>query len=268
MYTIRRMETGQVRGAADELLAMRQRQRVQVDLTPELRPADLTASYEIQDLVVAGILPPGARRIGYKVACTSPIAQAALRIDRPVFGQLLSHTTSRSGVELQSDRFVHRVVEAEFGFRIGSEVPVAPGGHTHESISEYIDSVIPAIEIVDHRFESWAVGALPVAADNAIHGWWVHGDPVADWRGLDLAAAGVVVHRNGVVVTTGSGSAVLGHPLSVMAWLADELPKFGRSLVAGDMVTTGVTTDVFEAEPGDHIEARFDGCGSVDINFA
>ena len=125
-----------------------------------------------------------------------------------------------------------------------------------------------AIEIVDHRFDSWAVGALPVAADNAIHGWWVHGDPVAGWQHLDLASAGVVVRRNGGVVTTGSGEMVLGHPLTVLAWLADELPRFGRSLRAGDLVTTGVTTDVFEAEPGDHLQAEFEGIGSVELSFS
>jgi hypothetical protein len=44
---------------------------------------------------------------------------------------------------------------------------------------------------------------------------------------------------------------VLGHPLDVMAWLADELPRFGLQLRAGDFVTTGVATDVFEAGAGD-----------------
>ncbi len=124
------------------------------------------------------------------------------------------------------------------------------------------------MEIVDYRYESWAVGALPVAADNAIHGWWVHGDPVRDWRHLDLAAAAVGVSRNGELVTSGSGAAVLGHPLTVVAWLADELAARGRPLVAGDLVTTGVTTDVFEADVGDRIDARFAGVGDVVLHFA
>lgn len=262
------MDPNRAGEAADELLAMRREHRIESDLNERLRPTDLPDAYAIQDLVVAGALSPGARRIGYKVACTSEIAQAALRIDRPVFGQLMSHTTSASGVVLRADRFVHRVVEAEFGFRIGSDVPTRSAGHTRESIGVHVEAVLPAIEIVDHRFESWAVGALPVAADNAIHGWWVHGDPVLDLQHLDLASAGVVVRRSGEVVTRGSGEKVLGHPLTVLAWLADELPRFGRSLRAGDLVTTGVTTDVFEAEPGDHLLAEFDGIGSVELSFS
>jgi 2-keto-4-pentenoate hydratase len=52
-----------------------------------------------------------------------------------------------------------------------------------------------------------------------------------------------------------------------MAWLGDELPRFGMQLRAGDVVTTGVTTDVFEAKQGDEIEAVFDGIGAVSVRF-
>ncbi|MFW2332296.1 2-keto-4-pentenoate hydratase [Ilumatobacter sp.] len=260
------MDDRQLRAAADELIEMRRTRRVEPDLPSALRPTTLDEAYAVQDLLVDGLLPDDGRRIGYKVACTSEIAQDALRIDGPLFGQLLSHTTSPSGVTLAADGFVHRVIEAEFGFRIGSDVSIT-GRHTRDSIAAHIDAVIPAIEIVDYRYESWTVGALPVAADNAIHGWWVRGDPVTEWRHLDLGAASVEVRRNDEVVTSGSGSAVLGHPLTVMVWLADELARRGRPLVAGDVVTTGVTTDVFEAAAGDHVEAVFEGVGAVEISM-
>jgi 2-keto-4-pentenoate hydratase len=261
------MQPELIRAAADELLTMRREQRVQADLDASHRPADLADAYAVQALLVEGLLPAGATPIGYKVACTSDVAQAALQIDRPVFGRLLPNTTSPSGVTLPADRFVHRVVESEFAFRIGADVPTRPGGHTRESIAEYIDAALPAIEIVDHRFESWAIGAMPIAADNAIHGWWVHGEPVADWRHLDLAAAGVEARCNGHTIATGTGAAALGHPLTVMAWLADELPRFGRALGAGDLVTTGVTTEVFEVDAGDRLRVEFEGLGAVEVGF-
>ncbi len=253
--------------AADELVDMRRTGRVVADLPPLLRPSTLDDAYEVQQALVERLLPESARPIGFKCACTSPIAQAALHVDAPLFGRLLPHTSSPSGAVLPADRFTHRVIEAEFAFRIGSDVPARDTGHTRQSIAEHIDAVLPAIEIVDHRFVSWTVGAPQVAADNAIHGWWVHGDPLTDWRHLDLASAAVEVRRAGDVVTTGSGANVLGHPLAVMAWLADELPVRGLALRTGDLVTTGVTTDVFEAEPGDAIAAAFGGVGEVRLTF-
>ena len=246
---------------------MRANHRVELDLPEHLRPSTLDDAYAIQHRVVAGSLPVGARRIGYKAACTSPIAQAALEVDSPLFGQLMSHSSQPSGSTLAAGEFVHRVIESEFAFRLGADVTPVVGGHTPDSIAACIDAVIPAIEVVDYHYVAWTIGALQVAADNAIHGAWIYGEPLEDWAALDLVAAVVTARVNGDVVTTGSGAAVLGHPLNVMAWIADELPRFGLQLCAGDVVTTGVTTDVFEAVAGDDIETDFEGIGSVSVRF-
>ncbi len=255
--------------AADELFDMRRAKRIEPDLPSGLRPTDLAEAYAIQAELVDRLLADGGgQAIGYKCACTSEIAQQALAIDRPVFGRLLSSTTSSSGVELATDTFTHRVIEAEVGIRVGQDVPERDGGHTIESIGVYVDAVIPSIEIVDYRYADWSVGALRVAADNAIHGWWIEGQAVTDWHRFDLASLAVTVRTNGEPTTTGTGANVLGHPLNVLAWLADELPRFGRQLRAGDLVTTGVVTDVFEGERGDAITAEFDGLGSVALSFS
>lgn len=261
------MDTGDVLAAAEFLHELRRTGRVVDDLPAALRPVSLDDAYRIQTALIDRMLPAGSRRVGYKVACTSRVAQDALHVDRPLFGRLLAHSVHGDGAVLRSGGFVHRVIESEFAFRIGRDVPVRPDGHTVDSVAACIGAVIPSIEVVDYRYETWTVGALQVAADNAIHGCWVGGTPVTEWRDLDLAAATVEVTRNGEPVTRGSGAAVLGHPLEVMRFLADELPRFGLGLHAGDLVTTGVTTEVFEAEPGDVIEATFDGVGRVQVSF-
>jgi 2-keto-4-pentenoate hydratase len=254
--------------AAAELLGMRTNRRVVPDLSLALRPETLSDAYAIQRRVVAALAAQAdGRCIGYKVACTSAAAQSALQTDRPLFGRLMSNTTSRTGATLPADRFTRRVVEAEFAFRLGADVEPVDGGHTPATISESIDVLLPAIEIVDHRFESLAVGALRIVADNAIHGWWVSGEPVTEWQGWDLAASAVSVARNGEVVTSGSGRAVLGHPLNAMAWLADELPRFGLQLRRGDVVTTGAAAEVFEANAGDWCTADFGPLGTVIVAF-
>lgn len=261
------MDSGDVLAAAELLATLRRTRQVIPDLPDALRPRTLADAYRVQGALIDRILPAGSRRVGFKVACTSTVAQEALAVDRPLFGRLLAHSVHGDGAVLAADRFDHRVIEPEFAFRIGRDVPERPAGHTRESVADCIDAVIPAIEVVDYRYESWTVGALQVAADNAIHGCWVQGAPVTEWRQLDLAAARVAVNRNGTPVASGSGAAVLGHPLEVMRFLADELPRFGLALRAGDLVTTGVTTQVFEAEPGDAIEALFDGVGRVRVAF-
>ena len=110
-------------------------------------------------------------------------------------------------------------------------------------------------------------GALSLIADNAIHGAWIAGEPYAAWRDLDLAAHEVRLIVNGQVITQGNGAAVLGHPLNVMAWLANELPKYGSALKAGDRVSTGVCTDVYGGKAGDRVRADFGVLGGVDLVF-
>jgi 2-keto-4-pentenoate hydratase len=75
----------------------------------------------------------------------------------------------------------------------------------------------------------------------------------------------VRVTVDGTEATAGTGAAVLGHPLNVVAWLADELPRFGRQLRAGDWITTGVCTDVFQAGAPSAIVADFGTLGRVSL---
>ncbi|MCB0878605.1 MAG: fumarylacetoacetate hydrolase family protein [Thermoleophilia bacterium] len=263
----RALDGGAVLAAADFLAHLRRHPQIVDDIPEPFRPATLDDGYRVQAALIDRLLPPGSRCVGFKVACTNRIAQQALAIDRPLFGRLLAHAVHGDGAVLTAADFTHRVIESEFAFRIGRDVPRRPDGHSVDTVADCIDAVVPAIEIVDHRFVSWTVGAPQVAADNAIHGCWVRGRALTDWRDLDLAGAAVRVCRNGALTSTGSGSAVLGHPLEVMRFLADELPRFGLDLRAGDLVTTGVTTDVFEADAGDSLVAEFDGVGTVAVNF-
>jgi 2-keto-4-pentenoate hydratase len=256
--------------AAAEFLSEHRRTGVVVDDLPAgLRPADLADAYRVQDALVARLLRgEGDRAIGYKVACTNAIAQEALQIDRPLFGRLLASSTHASPARLEASRFTTRVIEAEFGVRMAADVPPGSGPHTAGSVAAYVGDVVASIEVVDHRFVDWSVGALSVAADNAIHGCWVHAEPTgADWRTLDLATHEVRVTVDGAEATTGNGAAVLGHPLNVVAWLADELPRYGRQLLVGDHITTGVCTDVFQAGAPSAIVADFGVLGRVELTW-
>jgi 2-keto-4-pentenoate hydratase len=77
----------------------------------------------------------------------------------------------------------------------------------------------------------------------------------------------VTLAVGGKIVTSGSGSNVLGHPLNVLGWLAGELPKYGLELRQGDFVTTGITTDVYLAQAGDSLEADFGQAGRIKLEF-
>jgi 2-keto-4-pentenoate hydratase len=248
---------------------MRFNKRVIAELPPNARPNALGEAYESQRALVEQLTARyGGGPVGYKVACTSQLAREQLNVPHPLFGTLLSHSTHASPATLSAASFTRRTIEPEFGFQLAQDVPPSSREYRAETIAPFIGALFPSIEIVDHRFVDWsAIGAFGIAADNAIHGAWIHGAPFADWRALDLQAHAVRLYADGLLVREGTGAAVLDGPLSVMAWLANTLPAYGRALRKGDFVTTGVVCDVYPAEAGQTLRADFGLLGEATVRF-
>ena len=250
------------------LFSLRQELRSIPQVPAELEPADMAAGYAAQrELCKALCEANGGRPMGYKVALTSTTAQSLIGYPAPVFGTMLSSIFWRNPAKLQAGQFTTRIIETEFGFRIGRDVP--PGNYTRAQIVDFVAAVVPSIEIVDHRFAALDRITAPVlAADNAIHGGWIQGEAVADWPLTELDTHEVSLRINGVEELTGAGDRVLGHPLEVLAWLASELSKHGGSLSAGDYVTTGLSTDgIYDANAGDNVIADFGALGQITVDF-
>jgi 2-keto-4-pentenoate hydratase len=239
-------------------------------LPPGLMPPDLASAYRAQALLVEGLCAHwGGEPAGYKIALTNPAAQRMLGVPYPVFGRLFTARLHESGVTLRAADYVIRLIEVEIAFRMAADVPAVDGGHDRRSVAEFVGALYPAIELVEHHFAGLdRFTPESFAADIAIHGAWIHGTPVDDWRHLDLAAQPTRLLVNGEERLTGSGGNVLGHPLAVVAWLANELPQYGLRLSRGDFVTTGVTTEViYPAEAGERLVADFPGIGGVELGF-
>ncbi len=255
--------------AADFLADLRHTQRSAEALPVHCRPRTLDEAYAIQTALMVRLLAPySGHPMGYKVACTNTLAQELLHVDGPFYGRLLSPQVYAHPAHLPAGGFVHRVIEAEFAFEMSDDVPSSKTPYTAASIVPFVRAVLPAIEIVDWRYSDWTTaGALSLIADNAIHGGWIPGEPYLEWRGLELATHAVRLLVNGHVVSQGNGAVVLGHPLHVLAWLANALPQQGGTLKAGDRISTGVCTDVYHGKAGDQIRADFGVLGAVDLVF-
>ena len=85
---------------------------------------------------------------------------------------------------------------------------------------------------------------------------------------LDLRTCGVVLRRNGRIVQTGAGGAVLGSPVNALVWLANTVGALGVTLEAGSVVLPGALTAAVEVRPGDTVTATFAHLGSVTATFA
>lgn len=230
----------------------------------ELKPADTAGAYELQRATVGHWAHQLGGFAGYKIACTSEIPQRQLGIHEPYYGRLFNATVFESPAEVDASQFFMRVVEAEFGFLMAQDLP--GGGYTQQDMAAAVAGVVPAIEVVDSRYDDWEkVGAHSLIVDNAVHGAWLRG-PLSKEFG-DLAEHEVRLMVNGERVTQGKGAAALGHPLNALAWIANALPRYGLMLQKGDWVTTGVVTGLYYAKAGDRLVADFGSLGEVALRF-
>lgn len=57
-----------------------------------------------------------------------------------------------------------------------------------------------------------------------------------------------------------------GGPFGVIAWLANHLNAMGLSLKAGEIVSTGVMTDIYDSASGEALVAQYDFPASVEVS--
>jgi 2-oxo-3-hexenedioate decarboxylase len=105
--------------------------------------------------------------------------------------------------------------------------PLAGPAVSREEVLAATDFVLPAVEIIDSRFSGFKFDLPSVVADNGSSARFVAG-AVPRPRDLDLPTLGVVMEKNGEIVTLGAAAAVLGHPADAVALLVNILPRWAR----------------------------------------
>ncbi len=255
--------------ASQLLLDARVKRERMIDLPEGVRPANQRQAYQCQERLIDRLLGHySGETAGYKIACTNALAQELLRSPEPFYGRLLSAFFATSPARFRAEDFFMRVIEAEFGFQFARDLPPATAPLTNQQIADALAGVLPSVEIVDSRYVTWTnVGVPSLIADNAVHGAWVRGALIADWKHLNLAAQAVNLFVNGKLVESGNGAAVMGHPLNALQWLVHRLHAQGITLKAGEYVTTGVTTNIYMAQKGEHVMADFGVVGTAEVSF-
>lgn len=199
-------------------------------------PANLDEAYAVQAEIVR--LSGGTVR-GWKVTALKPADQEAYGGERPVAGPLLSDAVYEAPAELVLSAFLAPVLECEFAFLLGRDLPARTVPYTLDEVADAVAAIVPAFEIADGRVPPEAPGALRLA-DSMGNGAFVYGAPLRNWRGFDRAGP-VSLMLDGMFVEDGSGGRILGDPLKAVLALANAQP-LSAPLLAGQIVTTGTAT--------------------------
>lgn len=259
------MQISKVQTAADEIARARLAGRRLAPLHPFLRPADEAAGYAVQFYVHARIAPAVGLRVGYKIGCTTPVMQQYLGIPSPCAAGVFEKGVHASGATLAFDDYRRVGVECEIAVRLGRDV-TGPD-FTADGVRDAVAAYMPAIEIVDDRYEDWRKTDTPtLIADDFFAAGAVLGAPVADPG--DAAGLVGVTTINGIEVGRGVGRDVMGHPLNALAWLAGSLAARGTPLRAGEIVLLGSLVETRWLARGDHVAIDITGLGRVEMRVA
>lgn len=232
-------------------------------LTTTAGPFDVATAYDVQDAVVADRAARGGAVVGAKLGLTSAAKQRQMKVDEPLYGWLTGDMAIDVGQPLRCEKFIQPRCEPEIAFVLGADLA---GAHvTASGVLAATAAVCPAIDILDSRFAGYSFTLPDVVADNASGAGFVLGGQATDPAGIDLRLTGVVLERNGELVATAAGAAVLGHPAASVAWLVRALAARGRGLQAGQVVLSGALTEAVPVAPGDVVVARFDRLGTIEV---
>lgn len=241
-------------------------------LEPECQPANGADSMAIQDVVHEVLTTHGhGQVVGTKIGCTTKVMQDYLGVPHPVAGAIFDSTVRHGAGEFEFDSFLHVGVECEIAAKLGSVIPAAAAPHSVESVSDAVAALLPAIEIVDDRYEDF-VGREPDwrtwLADDFFGAGIVLGEPITEWRGLDLPEVHGSMRINGVEVGSGHGRDIInGHPLEALVWLANAEADRGRDLPADWIVMLGSIVQTKWVAKGDVVAVEIEGLGATSALF-
>lgn len=234
-------------------------------ITDDYPDMDWDDAYAIQDAILARKLACGARLAGLKAGLTSFAKMKQMGVDSPVFGFMTDDYIVPPGGTCAVNELIHPKVEPEIAFVLKKALR-GPGCHVGD-VLEATDFVLPGIEVIDSRYRDFKFDLKSVIADNTSASRFVVGGKPLDVRGVDLRLNGIVLEKNGVPVAFGAGAAVLGHPATAVAMLANHLGRRGREIPAGTLVLSGGITEAIAVTAGDHIALQVQEMGSVSLRF-
>lgn len=232
---------------------------------PGPAPENIDQALALQAGVIAAYGEPVG---GWKIGATNEKSQSVLGTNEPFFGPIFTSRIVESGAEIEISAQSLAIIEPEIALRLGRDLSPRSTPYTVEEIFAAIDTVHPALELIDRRLPGGlADGIFWHIADCGLNDAFVYG-PGKSGIGFDqLADIAITASRNGEAVASGVGANALGGAHFSAQWLVNRFSSLGQTLKKGQFLSTGLTTQVFTMAKGDQIEADFGDLGHVSVNI-
>lgn len=237
-----------------------------VALQPEPDPpTTLTLAGAVcgRDRLVKALQATQGPVIGYKAALTNPAVQQRFGWSSPIRGALFERSIVPDGAEVRADYGQRPVFEADLVVEVGSTA--IHDATTPEQVLASLRSIHPFIELADLvAVNPERLGGPGITLINAGARYGVLGAPIPIGRDPKLADAlrdmtVRVLDGTGRELDTGRGTAILGHPLNAVIWLAADLRRAGIVLKPGDLLSLGAFSRPRVPQVGQDVRVIYHG---------
>ncbi|MCA1829225.1 MAG: 2-keto-4-pentenoate hydratase [Myxococcales bacterium] len=216
---------------------------------------DLPTAYVVQARGIELRMKRGEKIVGYKMGLTSEAKRKQMSLGAPIYGVLTDAMQIRGEVRVAGG--VHPKIEPEIAFVTAKPLH---GRISRDEAHAALQSVAPALEILDSRFAGFKYFSLTdVVADNC-SSWRFALGPVSRPKAVDGLRMRMSV--DGRVVQETDSNAISGHPLDSLVQLVAMLP---HPLPAGSIVLAGAATVAEPLRPGVEISLDVESLGSMKV---
>jgi 2-oxo-hept-3-ene-1,7-dioate hydratase len=228
--------------------------------------ATIEDSYAIQNVWRDTMLASGRRIAGRKIGLTSRAMQQATGISEPDYGVMFDDTVWENGSVIPFDDFSNVRIEVELAFVLREPLE---GPHcTLFDVLRATEYVTPALEVLNSHIELQGRTIVDTISDNAAYGGIVVGGNPTPPHQVDLRWVSALLYRNETIEESGVAAAVLNHPASGVAWLANRMHHHGDRLEAGEIILAGSFTRPMWVSKGDTVLADYGPMGTITCRFA
>jgi 2-keto-4-pentenoate hydratase len=203
------------------------------------------------------------RVVGYKAGLTNPAIQNRFGVSAPLRGVLLQRMLLPDGAD----------VPARFGARPVFEpdllVVVKDSGihraRTHIEALESLSLVVPFIELPDlvvaegEKLTAPLIVFINVGARLGVVGKGIPAEATEEFAAKLAGMRVRVTDQDGKELASANGTAILGHPLNAVLWLAADVERSGAKLKAGDLLSLGSFTAPMPPRTGLAVSVRYEG---------
>lgn len=243
------LDTKSISAIADRIQHAQDNAQTLTKVTDEHPAMTVDDSYAVQDELCRRWVARGDRVVGLKAGLTSKAKMDQMGVNVPCFGIQMASMACAENSVIAMDKLIHPRVEAEIAFVLKDELKGR--ALTIEQVLAATDYVIPALEVIDSRYEKFKFDLVSVIADNSSSARYVTGGRPLDPLAIDLRTTGVVIEKNGEIQALAASAAVLNHPANAIIMLVEHLAARGQTLPAGSFVMTGGITEAIPVASGD-----------------